>query len=74
MAEPEEDAGTGEHGDRRAEERDEHRGTQQAPEQCEQLRDGGVQAVQRDQTGSFWGGGDPRRGGAAIVVSDECGD
>jgi gamma-glutamyltranspeptidase / glutathione hydrolase len=32
---------------------------------------GGVQAVQRDQTGSFWGGGDPRRGGAAIVVTDE---
>jgi gamma-glutamyltranspeptidase / glutathione hydrolase len=29
---------------------------------------GGVQAVERDQDGSFWGGGDPRRGGAAIVV------
>src|SRR5205085_8851231 len=27
---------------------------------------GGVQAVERDQTGSFWGGGDPRRGGAAL--------
>jgi len=31
---------------------------------------GGVQAVQRDAGGRFWGGGDPRRGGAAIVVSD----
>ena len=31
---------------------------------------GGVQAVQRDSTGRFWGGGDPRRGGAAVVVSD----
>jgi gamma-glutamyltranspeptidase/glutathione hydrolase len=29
---------------------------------------GGVQAVARDAAGSFWGGGDPRRGGAAIVV------
>jgi gamma-glutamyltranspeptidase/glutathione hydrolase len=29
---------------------------------------GGVQAVQRDLDGCFWGGGDPRRGGAAIVV------
>ena len=29
---------------------------------------GGVQAVERDADGSFWGGGDPRRGGAAIVV------
>jgi gamma-glutamyltranspeptidase/glutathione hydrolase len=29
---------------------------------------GGVQAVERDATGSFWGGGDPRRGGAAVVV------
>jgi gamma-glutamyltranspeptidase/glutathione hydrolase len=29
---------------------------------------GGVQAVERDRTGGFWGGGDPRRGGAAIVV------
>ena len=29
---------------------------------------GGVQAVQRDATGTFWGGGDPRRGGAALVV------
>jgi hypothetical protein len=24
--------------------------------------------VQRDLDGCFWGGGDPRRGGAAIVV------
>ncbi|MHB8657244.1 MAG: gamma-glutamyltransferase family protein [Solirubrobacteraceae bacterium] len=29
---------------------------------------GGVQAVERDRSGGFWGGGDPRRGGAAIVV------
>jgi gamma-glutamyltranspeptidase / glutathione hydrolase len=29
---------------------------------------GGVQAVERDEQGRFWGGGDPRRGGAAIVV------
>ena len=30
---------------------------------------GGVQAVERDQAGAFWGGGDPRRGGASITVS-----
>jgi gamma-glutamyltranspeptidase/glutathione hydrolase len=30
---------------------------------------GGVQAVERDEDGRFWGGGDPRRGGAAIVVA-----
>jgi gamma-glutamyltranspeptidase/glutathione hydrolase len=30
---------------------------------------GGVQAVERDAQGSFWGGGDPRRGGAAVVVA-----
>ncbi len=30
---------------------------------------GGVQAVQRDATGRFWGGGDPRRGGHAVVVA-----
>jgi gamma-glutamyltranspeptidase / glutathione hydrolase len=29
---------------------------------------GGVQAVERDASGVFWGGGDPRRGGAALVV------
>jgi gamma-glutamyltranspeptidase/glutathione hydrolase len=29
---------------------------------------GGVQAVGRDREGRFWGGGDPRRGGAAVVV------
>ncbi len=29
---------------------------------------GGVQAVERDRLGRLWGGGDPRRGGAAIVV------
>jgi gamma-glutamyltranspeptidase / glutathione hydrolase len=29
---------------------------------------GGVQAVQRDPDGRLWGAGDPRRGGAAIVV------
>jgi gamma-glutamyltranspeptidase / glutathione hydrolase len=32
---------------------------------------GGVQAVERDRDGAFWGGGDPRRGGAAIVVQSE---
>jgi len=30
---------------------------------------GGVQAVERDPAGRFWGGGDPRRGGAAVVVT-----
>jgi gamma-glutamyltranspeptidase/glutathione hydrolase len=30
---------------------------------------GGVQAVARDTAGTFSGGGDPRRGGAAIVVN-----
>ena len=30
---------------------------------------GGVQAVERDATGAFWGGGDPRRGGASITVT-----
>jgi gamma-glutamyltranspeptidase/glutathione hydrolase len=29
---------------------------------------GGVQAVERDREGRFWGAGDPRRGGAAVVV------
>jgi gamma-glutamyltranspeptidase / glutathione hydrolase len=29
---------------------------------------GGVQAVVRDESGDFSGGGDPRRGGAAVVV------
>jgi gamma-glutamyltranspeptidase/glutathione hydrolase len=29
---------------------------------------GGVQAVQRTSGGNFWGAGDPRRGGAAVVV------
>jgi gamma-glutamyltranspeptidase/glutathione hydrolase len=29
---------------------------------------GGVQAVERDPSGAFSGGGDPRRGGAAVVV------
>ncbi len=29
---------------------------------------GGVQAAERDPSGRFWGGGDPRRGGGAIVV------
>ncbi|MBV9716222.1 MAG: gamma-glutamyltransferase [Solirubrobacterales bacterium] len=29
---------------------------------------GGVQAVERDRDGRFWGGGDPRRGGSAVVV------
>jgi gamma-glutamyltranspeptidase / glutathione hydrolase len=30
---------------------------------------GGVQAVERSSGGAFWGGGDPRRGGAAEVVT-----
>lgn len=30
---------------------------------------GGVQAVERDGDGLLWGGGDPRRGGAAITVT-----
>ena len=30
---------------------------------------GGVQAVERDAAGRYWGGGDPRRGGAAVVVA-----
>jgi gamma-glutamyltranspeptidase / glutathione hydrolase len=30
---------------------------------------GGVQAVERDEEGGFWGGGDPRRGGEAVVVA-----
>ncbi len=29
---------------------------------------GGVQVAERDQAGRFWGGGDPRRGGSAVVV------
>ncbi len=32
---------------------------------------GGVQAAELDENGDFWGGGDPRRGGAAIVVQSE---
>jgi gamma-glutamyltranspeptidase/glutathione hydrolase len=32
---------------------------------------GGVQAVERDATGAFFGGGDPRRGGDAIVVQSD---
>ncbi len=31
---------------------------------------GGVQAVERDGAGRLYGGGDPRRGGAAIVVDE----
>jgi gamma-glutamyltranspeptidase / glutathione hydrolase len=33
---------------------------------------GGVQAAERDRAGSFSGGGDPRRGGAAIVVQSDA--
>jgi gamma-glutamyltranspeptidase/glutathione hydrolase len=29
---------------------------------------GGVQAVERDTDRQFWGGGDPRRGGASVTV------
>ncbi|MFL5823112.1 MAG: gamma-glutamyltransferase family protein [Solirubrobacteraceae bacterium] len=32
---------------------------------------GGVQAVERDGQGAFWGGGDPRRGGASITVTPD---
>ena len=32
---------------------------------------GGAQAVERDRSGAFSGGGDPRRGGASFVVSAE---
>jgi gamma-glutamyltranspeptidase/glutathione hydrolase len=39
-----------------------------APFRALNLFFGGVQAVQRDRAGGFWGGGDPRRGGAAVVV------
>jgi gamma-glutamyltranspeptidase/glutathione hydrolase len=31
---------------------------------------GGVQAAERDRSGRFWGAGDPRRGGAAIIVTE----
>ncbi len=31
---------------------------------------GGVQAVERDLQAGFWGGGDPRRGGAAVTVTE----
>jgi gamma-glutamyltranspeptidase/glutathione hydrolase len=31
---------------------------------------GGVQAVQRDDKGEFWGGGDSRRGGSALVIGN----
>ena len=30
---------------------------------------GGVQAVERERSGALWGGGDPRRGGAAVTVT-----
>ncbi len=39
-----------------------------APFRARNLFFGGVQAVERDGDGRFWGGGDPRRGGAAVVV------
>ncbi len=44
-------------------------GRQLAPFRERNLFFGGAQAVARDADGSFSGGGDPRRGGAAIVVS-----
>ncbi len=43
-------------------------GRQVAPFRARNLFFGGVQAVQRDESGAFWGGGDPRRGGEAVVV------
>jgi gamma-glutamyltranspeptidase/glutathione hydrolase len=39
-----------------------------APFRALNLFFGGVQAVERDAEGRLWGGGDPRRGGAAVVV------
>jgi gamma-glutamyltranspeptidase/glutathione hydrolase len=42
---------------------------QHAPFRARNLFFGGVQAVEQDDHGRFWGGGDPRRGGAAVVVS-----
>jgi gamma-glutamyltranspeptidase/glutathione hydrolase len=33
---------------------------------------GGVQAVERELAGAFWGGGDPRRGGAAVLVAADA--
>ncbi len=39
-----------------------------APFRARNLFFGGVQAVQRDDSGCFWGAGDPRRGGDAMVV------
>jgi gamma-glutamyltranspeptidase/glutathione hydrolase len=41
---------------------------QHAPFRARNLFFGGVQAVEQDDQGRFWGGGDPRRGGAAVVV------
>jgi gamma-glutamyltranspeptidase/glutathione hydrolase len=41
-----------------------------APFRALNLFFGGVQAVERDETGMLWGGGDPRRGGAAVVVGE----
>jgi gamma-glutamyltranspeptidase/glutathione hydrolase len=41
----------------------------QAPFRAPNLFFGGVQAVQRDPDGRMWGGGDPRRGGAAVVAA-----
>ena len=41
-----------------------------APFHAQSLFFGGVQAVECDADGWLWGGGDPRRGGAAIVVAD----
>jgi gamma-glutamyltranspeptidase/glutathione hydrolase len=46
----------------------EARGLTVAPFRARNLFFGGVQAAQRRADGSFSGGGDPRRGGAAVVV------
>jgi gamma-glutamyltranspeptidase/glutathione hydrolase len=43
-------------------------GRRVVPFRARNLFFGGVQAVQRDREGRFWGGGDSRRGGAAVVV------
>ncbi len=43
-------------------------GRKVVPFRARNLFFGGAQTAQRDGDGRFWGGGDPRRGGAAVVV------
>ena len=47
----------------------EHAGWAVARFRARNLFFGGVQAVERDEAGRLYGGGDPRRGGAAVVVA-----